>query len=189
MEFSRKSLVLRALLQQGNVYLHLDATRPGVVVPSHLKDDEALTLVVGPNLAIPVTDMDIGSEGLSATLSFSQRPFHCQIPWNALFGMTTEDGRSLVWLADAPLSVRQAVRREDLEDDRAVIDPSDLFGTLGDDETHSESQGPSEESDGKSPDRSLFGVVEGGKPAADKAPGASVEPPEGGSLPPLRLVE
>ena len=164
MEISTKALVLQALLEKGNVYLHLDATRSGVEVPSHLKDDETLTLVVGPNLAIPIPDLEIGTEGLSATLSFSQTPFHCKIPWRALFAMSTEDGRSLVWAEDAPDVVREALTAEDT-DRKISVDPSDLFGPLeGGGKDIGKKRGGAAKEPG--PDRSRFGVVEGGASAA-----------------------
>ena len=97
-----KQAVLAHLLGQGSVYLHLDATRPNVQVPESYKNDILLTLVVGLDLALPIPDLDLDSDGVTATLSFSQTPFHCFLPWPAIFAMSTEDGTHLIWPADAP---------------------------------------------------------------------------------------
>jgi len=100
-----KQAVLTHLLEQGSVYLHLDATRQGVQVPDSNKKDTMLTLVLGYGLALPIPDLDVGSDGVTATLSFSQSPFHCFLPWFSIFAMSTEDGTHLVWPSDAPKQV------------------------------------------------------------------------------------
>ncbi len=198
MQLSSKALVLRALLEQGNVYLHLDPTRPGVEVPSYLKDGSTLTLVIGPDLAVPIPDLEIGPEGISATLSFSRTPYLCVVPWSSLFAMSTEDGRSLVWAEDAPAEIREALEAEQAGD--LSGETEDVSGSVRDLVPGTQDVGlsavPAEplrrhegwqgkESGAKGPDRSLFAVVEGSGGAEGGGDGASSQVSAAGRQEPL----
>ena len=68
------------------VMIHLDARRPGVLVPSSLKQEAHLRLNVSYRFDPP--DLTVGDWGIRCTLSFSGTRFRVAIPWSALFAIT-----------------------------------------------------------------------------------------------------
>jgi len=99
-----KKETLLAYLARGVAMVHLDARRPGVVVPPQYAMDAHLRLNLSYRYGIP--DLDISEERIRATLSFGGRPFRCLIPWGSVFGITchgTGDGQ--VWPEDLPVEV------------------------------------------------------------------------------------
>lgn len=101
-----KKETLLGLLDRGTTMLHLDATRPGVVVPEQHEGDHHLRLNLSYRYRIP--DLEIDDQGVRATLSFGGRGHHCTIPWGAVFAATQgEDG--LVWAEDVPATVTEEV--------------------------------------------------------------------------------
>lgn len=97
--------VMLLLLQTSSVFVHLDPRGEGVLVPPWLKNQPQLTLQMGLNLAVPIVDLDVGQEALSATLSFNRRPEFCRIPWAAVWGIVGDDGRGMVWPESVPPEV------------------------------------------------------------------------------------
>ncbi len=63
-----------ALLREGWTSLHLDARRPGVIVPTHLRGEAHLVLQYGHDLPISIPDLEVDDYGVRATLSFSRAP-------------------------------------------------------------------------------------------------------------------
>jgi stringent starvation protein B len=99
-----KKETLLAYLARGIAMVHLDARRPGVVVPPQYTMDAHLRLNLSYRYGIP--DLDISDQRVQATLSFAGRPFRCVIPWGSVFGITchgTGDGQ--VWPEDLPVEV------------------------------------------------------------------------------------
>jgi stringent starvation protein B len=99
-----KRETLLGFLARGVAMVHLDARRPGVVVPPQYATDAHLRLNLSYRYSIP--DLDVGDEHVQATLSFGGRPFRCVLPWTAVFGITchgTGDGQ--VWPEDLPVEV------------------------------------------------------------------------------------
>jgi stringent starvation protein B len=82
---SEKKERLLAALDSGMVMVHLDARRPGVVVPSHLARMAHLHLNLSYNF--PGRDLTVDGWGICSTLSFSGERFRVSIPWSALFGI------------------------------------------------------------------------------------------------------
>ncbi|MBI5513529.1 MAG: hypothetical protein HY909_07145 [Deltaproteobacteria bacterium] len=111
-----KRELLHHLLELGSVFLHLDPRRAGVVVPSWLAVKPQLVLQLGLNFAIPIPDLEIDDEGVRCTLSFNRAPFHCVLPWDAVYALVAEDGQVSVWHEDLPLELvpqpALAVRRD-----------------------------------------------------------------------------
>ena len=107
-----KKEVLLELLEKSNVLMHIDARREDVVVPKNLKTNPQLVLQVGPNLPIPIRDLDVDDEGVKCTLSFNRTPFFCALPWPAIFAMVAEDGRAMVRPEDVPEIVQRAHEEE-----------------------------------------------------------------------------
>lgn len=86
--------------------VHLDARRPGVVVPPQYAGDAHLRLNLSYRYSIP--DLEVGDHDVQATLSFGGRPFHCVLPWEAIFGITSQaSGDGQVWPEDLPVEVVQ----------------------------------------------------------------------------------
>lgn len=107
-----KKAVAETLLTKGNVFLHLDPRKDGVVVPEWLKSQLQLVLQIGHDLPIRIPDLDVGDDGVSATLSFNRSPFTCWVPWNSLFAMVGDSGRGMVWMSDMPAEIAAEIERE-----------------------------------------------------------------------------
>src|SRR5436190_15416771 len=82
----KKERLLQAL-DQGMVMVHLDARRPGVLVPSTLRGEAHLRLNLSYNFAPP--DLSVSDWGVRSTLSFSGSRFTVAVPWSALFAITS----------------------------------------------------------------------------------------------------
>jgi stringent starvation protein B len=102
-----KKDVARGLLLRGTIYLHVDPRVEHVVVPRWLGKQPQLVLQIGLDLAIP--DLRVDADGVSGTLSFNRSPFRCVIPWDAIFGISDEQGRGMVWPESVPTELRRRV--------------------------------------------------------------------------------
>jgi stringent starvation protein B len=94
-----------AFLREGWVSLHLDARRPGVTVPPGFANEPHLVLQYGRNMPIPIPDLDVSEQGVSATLSFSRSPFQTHVPWSAVYVVACTDGRGILYYEDVPEEV------------------------------------------------------------------------------------
>lgn len=101
---SKKDVTLM-LLQESDVFIHLDPRKDRVVIPLHFKDRPHLILQVGLNMPVAIPDLDVGDEGITCTLSFSRKPFCCRLPWLAIYALVSKDGRGMVWPDDVPPEV------------------------------------------------------------------------------------
>jgi stringent starvation protein B len=102
-----KKDVARGLLLRGTIYLHVDPRVERVIVPRWLGKQPQLVLQIGLDLAIP--DLRVDADGVSGTLSFNRSPFRCVIPWDAIFGISDEQGRGMVWPESVPTELRRRV--------------------------------------------------------------------------------
>jgi stringent starvation protein B len=108
MELLGKKETLISYLEKGIAMIHLDARRAGVVVPSQHVEDPHLRLNLSYRYGIP--DLVIDDVRVQATLSFRGRPFQCQMPWEAVFGITSQTtGDGQVWPEDLPGEVVTAL--------------------------------------------------------------------------------
>jgi stringent starvation protein B len=99
-----KKETLLSYLARGIAMLHLDARRPGVVVPPQYTGDAHLRLNLSYRYSIP--DLEITDELVQATLSFGGRSFRCLLPWASIFGITSNGtGDGQVWPEDLPVEV------------------------------------------------------------------------------------
>ena len=78
---------LLAALDQGLVMIHLDARRPGVLVPKPLQQEIHLRLNLSYRFDPP--DLTVSEWGVRSTLSFSGSRFKVAVPWSALFAVTS----------------------------------------------------------------------------------------------------
>jgi hypothetical protein len=97
-----KKEVALALLERSNVHVHLDPRGDRVTVPAWFKNQPRLVLQIGLSMPVPIPDLHLDDEGMSCTLSFSRRPFHCVVPWSSVFAMVGDDQRGMVWPDDVP---------------------------------------------------------------------------------------
>jgi stringent starvation protein B len=128
-----KKQTLLAFLSRGVAMVHLDARQPGVMVPEQFATDAHLRLNLSYRYGIP--DFEVGDESVEATLSFGGRAFHCVLPWDSVFAVTSSGtGEGQVWPEDLPTEAARgfvqqrpqskprpqlAAVREDDEDDEA----------------------------------------------------------------------
>lgn len=99
-----KKQTLLGYLERGVAMLHLDARRPGVIVPPQYAQDPHLRLNL--SYRFQIHDLEIDDARVQATLSFGGRLFQCIVPWAAIFGITSQaTGDGQVWPEDLPVEV------------------------------------------------------------------------------------
>ena len=101
---------LLAALDCGMVMIHLDARRPGVLVPKSLCQEAHLRLNLSYRFDPP--DLSVGEWGIRSTLSFSGSRFKVAVPWSALFAITSHTTREFWLYPDdmPPELIQQAVQ-------------------------------------------------------------------------------
>lgn len=119
-----KPEVLHHLLCHGSVYVHIDSRVSDVWVPKACRGRAQLVLQVGFSLALPVQDFKMTPEGWSATLSFDRQPFHCSIPWKAVYCMVGDDAKGFLWDEDVPPEVDMRGGEEKPEEKRKTLPPN-----------------------------------------------------------------
>src|SRR5882724_2511685 len=100
-----KKDVALALLEQATVLVHLDPRGDEVQVPAWFKRQPQLVLQIGLNMPKPIPDLNVDDEGISCTLSFSNAPHFCQLPWSSVYALIGASGRGMVWPDDVPKEV------------------------------------------------------------------------------------
>jgi stringent starvation protein B len=82
----KKARLLESL-DKGMTMIHLDARRPGVLVPEHLKNE--LHLILNLSYRFDPPDLSVGEWGIRQTLTFQGRRFTVAIPWSALYAISS----------------------------------------------------------------------------------------------------
>ncbi len=100
-----KKDVALALLEQATVLVHLDPRGEAVQVPAWFKRQPQLVLQIGLNMPKPIPDLSVDDAGISCTLSFSNTPYFCQLPWASVYALIGASGRGMVWPDDVPKEV------------------------------------------------------------------------------------
>jgi stringent starvation protein B len=101
-----KSRTLETLLARGPVLVHVDARRAEVQVPPRFRADPSLVLRFGYTLSPAIVDLEVDDNGVSGTLTFGGQPFHCVLPWTAVYAAMVEgEQRGTVWPEDVPEDV------------------------------------------------------------------------------------
>ena len=109
-----KKQTLLGYLERGIAMLHLDARRPGVSVPAQYAQNPDLRLNL--SYRYQIHDLEIGDDGVQATLSFGGRPFHCVVPWEAIYGISSHTaGDELKWPEDMPAELAGGVEEPEAE--------------------------------------------------------------------------
>jgi stringent starvation protein B len=83
-----KQSKLEAMLQQGVVMVYVDAHKPGVRLPPHLKAQPYVALNLSYRFS--PADLTVNAWGARATLSFEGRPFAVAIPWSSVFAIQSQ---------------------------------------------------------------------------------------------------
>jgi stringent starvation protein B len=119
-----KRQTLLHFLEHGVAMVHLDARKPGVVVPPQYAQEAHLRLNLSYRYNIP--DLETSDRHVQATLSFGGRPFRCVLPWASIFGITSHAGEGQVWPEDLPGEVMEgiATRRDPKEPEQVHAKPS-----------------------------------------------------------------
>jgi stringent starvation protein B len=112
-----KQQAFLALLREGWTSLHLDARRPGVIVPAAFRREAHLVLQYGHDLPIPIPDLEVDDYGVRATLSFSRTAHLTVIPWSAVYVVACDDGRGVLYSEDVPEDVPVIASRQTVEGD------------------------------------------------------------------------
>jgi stringent starvation protein B len=165
--------VMLALLQAADsVYVNFDPRRDGVVVPPQLKRQPRVVLQYGMNMAIPIPDLDVGEEGIGATLSFDRMPTWTFVPWSAVFAIVSQDQRGMLWEADVPREVQVEQKKQPAPAPTAVPDKDGKPAKVG--------SGKSSSTGATKGKRPSLRAVEGGhkkpaEPAPREAPPAAVK--------------
>ena len=98
-----KRSVVEQLLEQGAVLVHVDARKPEVAVPARFRGDPKLVLRFGYGLNPAIVDLAVDERGISGTLTFSGQPYHCELPWTAVYAAVVEGAqKGMVWPEDIP---------------------------------------------------------------------------------------
>lgn len=110
-----KKDVAMALLKGPSLYVHLDPRGEDAIVPKWFKKQHQLVLQIGINMAVTIPDLDVGDDGIVATLSFNRSPFWCFMPWTAIYALVGEDGRGMVWPEDVPSELTPKTQKPSLK--------------------------------------------------------------------------
>lgn len=118
----------RFFQEHGRIYIVVDATQIGVVLPEHLTGDPALNLVL--NIRMPQS-IHITEEILTSNLSFGGQGFACTIPMDAIWAAYAPDKPSeegLFWdevMPEAVINMIEAIDEDDEEQEPVVIEKKD----------------------------------------------------------------
>lgn len=124
----KKDRVLEAL-EQGMTQIHLDARRPGVLVPEKFRGDHHLVLNISYRFDPP--DLSVSEWGVRQTLSFGGSRFTVAVPWSALYAVASLSTREF-WMFpdDLPQELAEAATEKaklpptlepEVEKQRAVL--------------------------------------------------------------------
>lgn len=121
----KKSKMLDAL-EHGMAQVHLDARRPGVLVPARFRGEHNLVLNFSYRFDPP--DLSVSEWGLRQTLSFGGSRFTVGVPWSALYAVASLASREF-WMfpEDLPEELTQAATAQanaSLADDGGGRKPS-----------------------------------------------------------------
>lgn len=102
-----KQKSIEKLLDSGDyVLVHLNPRNKDLVVPEYLCKDPSLTLKLSKFFR---GKLDISEEQVSADLLFGGKYFTCKIPYDAIWGCTSEKGENLIWPENTPEEVLKSI--------------------------------------------------------------------------------
>ena len=86
---------LLVALEKGMAMIHLDARRPGVLVPADLRNEPHLLLNLSYRFDPP--DLAVGEWGVRSTLTFGGTRFTVAVPWSALYAISSHASKEF-WM-------------------------------------------------------------------------------------------
>jgi len=95
--------------KHARIYVVVDATSDEVIVPSFLKGDPALRLVLNLRMPQPI---HIRDDALESDFSFSGQVYTCRIPMDRIWAAYLPEGdmeHGIVWEEDVPETIRAVV--------------------------------------------------------------------------------
>lgn len=105
LSFEKYQAVTKAL-EETYALVHVDPNVEGVELPDHLKQDETVTLKLSYHFRGKV---EVTKKHIEANLSFSGSYFTCIIPLFAVWGLTTEAGKNIIWPDSTPKAMLSAI--------------------------------------------------------------------------------
>ena len=116
-----KRALLEDLLKSDYAFIHVAARTAGLVLPLNIIQDSIVTLKVSYHFE---RKMAVTESGVDAELSFGNKVSNCHIPWAAIWGMSSIDGKRLVWPDEIPAELsapapKTAKKRSSLESVKA----------------------------------------------------------------------
>jgi stringent starvation protein B len=107
-ERPEKLRMFARFIDQGMTMISLDARRDGVRVPHHLAGE--LMLNLNFSLRFGIDDFAYDDDGVRASLTFNKVPFFCEIPWSAVYQMTsTVNADRMMWPDSLPAELADLV--------------------------------------------------------------------------------
>lgn len=115
-----KKARLLAALERGMTMVHLDARRPGVLVPDHLKKEPHLLLNLSYRFSPP--DLTVSEWGVRQTLTFGGSSFCVAVPWSALYALKSHETNEFFMYPDdmPPELLASQAHRLSLEEEPEV---------------------------------------------------------------------
>lgn len=101
-ELKEKFETINKLLDDEFVLVHIDPNHAEVVVPSHLKPQQTVTLKLS---RLFKGGIEVSKERILTSLLFQGKYFGCTLPLAAIWGVTSENGDNVVWPESTPKKV------------------------------------------------------------------------------------
>ena len=135
-ERPEKLRMFARLIEKGMVMVTVDTRVAEVRVPTRFAGELQLNLNFSHRFGLE--DFDYDDVGVRASLSFGGSPFFCELPWVAVYGLTSHvDGERLLWPDSFPkelVSLLPAQARHPREPELAPKPASVVDVSGGDDE-------------------------------------------------------
>lgn len=107
-ERPEKLRMFARLIERGMVMVTVDARKDNARVPSRLLRELQLNLNFSHKFG--VADFFYDDDGVRASLSFQGTPFFVDLPWTAIYGMSSHvDGERMIWPDSLPQELKAMV--------------------------------------------------------------------------------
>ena len=101
-----KQNTINSLLDGEYLLVHIRTQAENLEIPTNLMNNPTVTLKLSKLFQGAMT---ISEEKIAADLIFGGSYFTCQIPFDAIWGATSDNGKTLFWPASAPKEVLEAM--------------------------------------------------------------------------------
>lgn len=88
------------------VLVHLDPKNKDLYVPEHLAGDPSITLKLSRYFR---GNLELNSDTICAELLFGGEYFTCVIPYDCIWGCTSESGENIIWPESTPEEVLRSI--------------------------------------------------------------------------------